>query len=334
MNVPSMLARQHLVLACVLAAAAVAALILGVRWLAPVPTEGAAGGMTGGMAEGATAMRGESYGGVEVQVPASWGYGTTGWPPCLQKASDSPYVGRPVGGIPLIACKEKVAPLDKRKAYLWFDTYRATPGVRSHDGGWAEETRVVAGVTLTVFTDDAALRERMLDSARKVRETDTYGCPVDHRITTGPDVRPDPGTGGLATVGQVESITVCRYALDRGQNVAPQPVLSASRLTGPATRKLVDAVRAAPEGGGPNEPQNCSADWAFGEEVIVLLVHGEREQEVFVRYSGCDAHGIDDGATLRALTADVVRPLLRGPHAPGGLQGQVGLMVWPRTGTK
>ncbi|MGH3486733.1 MAG: hypothetical protein ACRDP8_02265 [Actinopolymorphaceae bacterium] len=245
-----------------------------------------------------------------------------------------PYVGRPIGGIPAIGCSELVAPPDKRKAYLWFDAYRAPPGLKNHDGGWTEETRVVAGVTLTVLSDDATLRERMLDSARKVQDSDSYGCPVDHRITTGPDVRPELGTGGLATVGQVESITVCRYALDRGQNLAPQPVLSSSRLTGPAAQQLVDAVRAAPEGGGPNAPQNCSAAWAYGEEVIVLRMHGDREQEVLVRYSGCGGHGTDDGATLRALTADVVRPLLRGPHASGGLQEPIGRMVWPRAGTK
>jgi hypothetical protein len=269
-----------------------------------------------------------------VQVPASWRYGTSGWPPCLQKADDPPYVGRPIGGIPLIYCKADVAPLNKRKAYLWFDAYSAEPGVRDHDGDWAEETRTVAGVSLTVLTDDAALRERILASARAVQGADTFGCPVDHRIRQGPDVRPEPGTGGLATLGRVESIAVCRYALDAGQRIPPKPVLSASRLTGSAARELVDAVLAAPAGGGPNSPQNCSADSTYGEEVILLRVHGERDQEVYVRYSGCDGHGIDDGATLRTLTTDMLRPLLRGPHTPGGLNGPVGLMVWRTAGVE
>jgi hypothetical protein len=322
--------RQQFVLACVLAVGAVAALILGVRWLDPSWSAMTWSAMT----EDEAIMRWESYGGVELQVPASWGYGMTGWPPCLQKASDEPYVGRPIGAIPAIGCSEPVAPLDKRKAYLWFDAYRAPPGLKNHDGGWVEETRVVAGVALTVLSDDATLRGRMLDSAREVRETDAYGCPVDHPITTGPDLRPDSGTGGLATVGQVESITVCRYALDRGQNLAPEPVLSASRLTGSPARQLVDAVLAAPAGGGPNASRNGSIPSMYGAEAILLRVHGERDQEVYVRYSGSDGHGIDDGATLRTLTADVLRPLLRGPHTPGGLDGPVGRMVWRTAGTK
>jgi hypothetical protein len=339
--------RRRLVATCVLAAAAVVALPLGVGRMAGGPgriatsdAESASPRATTSATppspapERADAWRWEPYGGVEVQVPAGWGYGTSNWPSCLQKASDVPYVGRPIGAIPLVGCNEPVAPLGKRKAYLWFDAYRAPPGLKKHDGGWAQETRVVAGVTLTVLTDDSGLRARLLDSARVVQEADAYGCPVTHRIVSAPNVRPDPGTGGLATVGPVGSIAVCRYALDRGQNVAPQPVLSASRLTGPAARKLVGAVRAAPEGGGPNESQNCSADWAFGVEVIVLRVRGERDQEVFLRYSGCGAHGIDDGATLRALTAAVLRPLLRDAHAPGSLHRSAAELVWPRIAEK
>ncbi|MGH3658289.1 MAG: hypothetical protein ACRDUA_16670, partial [Micromonosporaceae bacterium] len=65
--------RQQFVLACVLAAGAVVAVILGVRWLDP-----AWSAMTwSAMTKGEATMRWESYGGVEIQVPASWGYGTT-----------------------------------------------------------------------------------------------------------------------------------------------------------------------------------------------------------------------------------------------------------------
>jgi hypothetical protein len=94
--------------------------------------------------------------------------------------------------------------------------------------------------------------------------------------------------------------------------------------------RLVQAIAAAPAGSGPNTPQNCSPDRAYGEEIIVLIVRDElRIQEVFVRYSGCDGHGLDDGHTRRWLTADVLRPVLAGPHRPlYGLQSAVVDLVW------
>jgi hypothetical protein len=269
--------------------------------------------------------RWESYGGVEVQVPADWGYGNSFWPPCVDQPG-KPYVGRP-GMIPLVHCGGMVVPpLGKRVAYLWF----AAPveaGVRFDDGGWTEETRVVAGVSLTVLTDDAALRARILDSARP----GIGGCPAEHPITSGPDARPDPGPGGLATVGTVESITLCRYAIGRRRRPELSPVLSTSALTGEEARAVVLAILAAPEGHGPNSPDDCMPEVAYGDEVLLLTVRGSaRTQEVFVRYSGCDGHGIDDGHTHRRLTTEALKPLLSGPHSPTALNRSVAELLRPR----
>jgi hypothetical protein len=268
----------------------------------------------------AAGWRWESYGGVEVQVPDDWGHGTTGTPPCLDSAEPKqPYVGRP-GPVALIACGgPSVPPLDKRAAYLWFDS-RAETGVQTHDGGWVEETRVVGDVALTVFSNDDAVRTRILDSARTAKND---GCPAEHAVTTGPEARPDPGAGGLTAMGFVESITLCRYALEDSR------VLSSSQLVGPDAQAVAQAILAAPEGDGPNSPENCAPEVMYGDEVLLLTARDTtRTQEVFVRYSGCDGHGIDDGHTHRRLTADVLKPLLSGPHAPSSLNGEVAELVW------
>jgi hypothetical protein len=287
----------------------------------------------------AAGWRWESYGGVEVQVPDDWDYGTTGAPSCLETAETAQrsrgYVGRP-GPVPAIACPDPVPALEKRRAYLWFDS-DAGDGVTAYDAGWVEQSRVVGDLALTVFTDDPALRTRILDSARRAPSDES--CPVEHAVTSGPDARPDPGPGGLAALGPAESITLCRYALrDVGRptlrgsdrSAAANPVLSAGELVGEQARAVVRAILEAPEGEGPNDPENCLPEYAYGNEVLLLRVSdGARTQEVFVRYSGCVGHGIDDGHTHRRLTSDALTPLLSGPHRPGVLQGSVGDLIWP-----
>lgn len=286
---------------------------------------------TGPAGQGEPAVAGwrwESYGGVEVQVPDDWGYGTTGTPPCLDTGeAERPargYVGRP-GLLPTIGCAgPSVPPLGKRTAYLWFDS-GADAGELAHDGGWVEETRIVDGIALTVLADDTALRTRILDSARPATAGADEGCPSEHAVTTGPHARPDPQPGGLAATGPVESVSICRYGLGSSQRV-----LSGSRLSGEDAAAVVRAILAAPAGDGPNEPGSCPPEVAYGDEVLLLVVRGGAgTQEVFVRYSGCDGHGIDDGHTHRRLTSQALKPLLSGPHMPSSLSGVVGELIWP-----
>ncbi|CAM4079272.1 hypothetical protein KIPE111705_39490 [Kibdelosporangium persicum] len=220
----------------------------------------------------------------------------------------------------------RVPPLPDRVPYLWFDGVSAEPSIHSFDGGWVEESRDVAGVRVTVLTDDDALRSRLLLSARPV--ADDTDCPARHRILDGIEARPDPGPGGLAGMGRVESVTICRYFLgERSGN----PVLSLSRRTGETAERLVRAILSAPRGSGPNTPGNCVPEAMYGREAQVLIVRdGVRVQQVFVRYSGCDGHGFDDGHTRRWLTTDTLEILLAGPHRVlGGLQSAVARLRWP-----
>jgi hypothetical protein len=57
----------------------------------------------------------------------------------------------------------------------------------------------------------------------------------------------------------------------------------------------------------PSEPDYPD----YGYERLLLIVHGsQRDQEVVLRFSGCNYHGTDDGQVERQLTADVAGPLL------------------------
>jgi hypothetical protein len=311
---------QYVVLSAV---AAVATLIVVFATTGSEP--GTGGGAAARPAQPASpGWRWESYDGVVVQVPDDWGYGRTDVSPCLADKVSQPkdgyvgHVGRP-GPVPAIACSASYAPApDEQSPYLWFDS-QTRAGVQAHDGGWVAETRVVGGLALTVFTDDAAVRERILDSARPAANGVGDGCPAEHAITGKPGARPDPRPGGLAAMGPIESISLCRYAIGDDRKL-----LSSSQLSDEHARAVLRAIRAAPAGDGPDEPGNCAPEAAHGTEALLLLVRDDtRTQQVFVRYSGCTGHGIDDGHTQRRLTSAALIPLLSGPHRPDVLDGAV-----------
>jgi hypothetical protein len=324
----------RVVVACSAAAVLVVAVALTMSWLAGSPLTARGETQPSATPPAATqdrlpdGWRWESYAGVEAAVPDSWEHGTTGTPPCLQPKGRAPYVGRP-GPVESIGCVEQVPKLAHRTSYLWLGDGAARPGVRKHDSGWVEETRVVGGVGLTVFTDDASVRERVLASARVAGRTDSYGCPVDHRVSANKLVTPAAGEV-LPAVSQIRSIIACRYMIERDDRSEPlEPLLSASRLAQPAAQRLVDAILAAPAGSGPNNPSSCLRSYAYGDEVLVLRVAGSAgDREIFLRYSGCDGHGTYDGEGVRRLTSDVLRPLLdEGPHRMMSGSAQIGRLL-------
>lgn len=292
--------------------------------------------------------RWESYGGIEVQVPEQWAWGTTGSPPCRQSPGAKPYVGRP-GPVLAIGCVGeeengdrwmKVPPLASRADYLWFSDSR-DPKIVNHDGGWVEETRDLAGVALTVLTDDDALRARLFDSARAVNDRDHHGCAPDHPLVDDADWRPGPE--GLETVGEVESVSICRYTIFReNKHTSPAthertqlgraPLLSSGRLTGDLAQRLVADILVAPEGTGPNEPEKCSWKGARDETVVLDVRGAARDKQVHFVYSTCDGIGTDDGVTLRQVTPDRVRTVLAGQNKPLILAAPVAHWLYPRSG--
>ncbi|HEU5469176.1 MAG TPA: hypothetical protein VFV67_00875 [Actinophytocola sp.] len=312
--------RRRVALSVVVLVLAVAGVLVAVFWRGDTPRAAPpAAPPAGSVTDLPTGWRWEAYGGVEVQVPADWGNGIANYPPCLSREKHQPHVGRP-GVVPLVMCSGPPVPaLELRAPYLWFSNNVSADRVQTYDGGWVSQTRTVAGTTFTVFSDDPDLRTRILGSARPAAGATNPACPADHPARTNRDARPDPGKPGLAPV---ESITVCRYSLT-GNGPA---VLSTSQLTGDQAAAVSRAILAAPEGTGPDSPDNCAAEYAAGDELVVLRIAGGTE--VVVRYSGCVGHGFDDGHTRRKLTADAIRPVLSGPHHPATLSGPVSELVW------
>ncbi|PXY26916.1 hypothetical protein BAY60_10450 [Prauserella muralis] len=271
--------------------------------------------------------RWESYRGVEVRVPATWGHGVavTDW--CATD-SDPPRdgaVGRP-GGTHSVRCPTKYPPPDEREQWLTFGD-SGTAGVRPADAGWTEETRQAGQVFVTVFSDDDALRTRILDSLHTVTGNNVHGCPVEHPATD-PEYRPG-GNAALPTPAGVDSVSVCQYTLGDSSPERP-PILSSRLLTGAAADELARAVGAAPEGGGPDRARGCVPRLRHGDDVVVLRFSGhEGDREVLVRYSGCAGNGIYAGGGVRALTGELLTPLLSGPHAGYGTIHEVAELLRP-----
>lgn len=277
--------------------------------------------------------RWESYGGVQVAVPGEWGW-TNGtqrigqW--CVDGAErdPAPAVGRP-GVSTLVLCtgQDGDVPSDMLVRHTG-DIVAFEPIVdgteRPTDRG--DRLTVTAGaVAVVIQTGDPVLRQRIADTVHEV-EVDANGCPVDDAVADDPQRRP-PAVGDLADVSGVSSVTACKYAVRRpGDPRDLPPLLASRRFDGAAAAHLVAALVDARAGGGPNAPDQCLAEYSYGDELTVLHVeHASGVQRVLVTYSGCDHNGIDDGTTTRHLTRAAMQPLTSDALAVNG--GFSGLTV-------
>ena len=247
--------------------------------------------------------RWESYKTVQVQVPEDWTQYVSGPAPCMTFSSSSkPIVGRFNGwlGKWSYTCEDAVLPANRRLPYLWFNDVQA-PGTKQYDAGWTEETRLVAGVKISVLTQDDALRRRILDSARPITDTDYYGClPTD----SGPH-----GTG-LDPGDRITSAGICEYWHNT--------LVAGSVLKGDPAVKLAQRLATAAVGPPPVE-------WAKGcqdpdQRTFVVTLNGHtKSYPVRITYALCYigrtfTFPTDDGVTQRhtdSATLDLIR---RGTH--------------------
>jgi hypothetical protein len=255
--------------------------------------------------------RWESYKTVQVQVPADWSQYISGPAPCTTFSSSSkPIIGRYNGwlGKAGYTCEDAVLPAKQRRQYLWFNDVQA-PGIKQYDAGWTEETRLVAGVKVSVLTQDDALRRRILDSAHPITGTDYYGC---HPTDSGPR-----GTG-LDAGDRITSGGICEYWNNT--------LVAGSTLTGDAATELAQRLATAPEGPPPVE-------WATGcqdpaQRTFVVNLHGRsKSYAVRVTYALCYVDRdfyfpTDDGITPRhtdGITSDLIRQGIHNPNEPSKL---------------
>jgi hypothetical protein len=147
--------------------------------------------------------RAESYGGVEVFVPPTWieGFGPMAAPDGTGEAlwcmdgSQGDYVGRPVFGSDVC---EGFNPTETRGEPVADSVWFGAPlpeGTVELGGNYTRVTREVAGVTVTVQTEDPALGQQILATAEAV-DVDANGCrthldgPPSAQASTGAAILP------------------------------------------------------------------------------------------------------------------------------------------------
>lgn len=175
--------------------------------------------------------------------------------------------------------------------------------------GWTLTRRTVDLVRIEVLTDAATdqLVDPILDSARTT-DRDPNGCATSSPAQAREFVRPP--AFDVTQVRDVTSIGVCLY--DRLG--VEQPGLHGSRtIKGEEAQTVLESIQAAPEGGGPDKPQNCIDD-EFGSQVLVLdlAFRDALRGSVYVYFEWCFGNGFDDGTTRRALTEAACAPLWGG----------------------
>jgi hypothetical protein len=213
--------------------------------------------------------RWESWHGVTVQVPDTWGYGGLGdW--CADGGQvGTPRVQRPGTLSSAILCDPESTygltfqEIDNHDDFEW-------PVVSQTGKGWPQPNAVggrgIGGVLVTVSAPDDETAHQVLDSMRAIPATgDPNGCPA--RLTPG---KATPREGGLA---------VCRYdetwALDQSEVLLGQEA-------GDAVRALQDAPGATECGaaGRGAQPHQVITMEAPGITARIDLVEGCARMQV------------------------------------------------------
>jgi hypothetical protein len=324
------------------------------RWLLPVAAAAASVLVVGGglVATGVidvgddpvTAVAGDGstrtvwWRNVAVDVPTSWQDGAEPGPAWCAgggATASGPYVARESGfaAVEAIACPPPsderpvgfgTAPQDLWQPHVSFVDV-AGPGALAEGeqtfDGWTVAVQSVSSEVQVHVWSDAATHDvgrAVLESARTF-EVDPNGCDTRSPAQSAEQVRPDPSD--VTQVDDVESVAVCQYDRTRGAGVG----LMASRLlTDADADALLDAIRTAPEGGGPDDPASCTSDHEGDTAIVTRLLHEGGSTDLFVYYDWCFGNGYDDGTTRRALTEDNCAPLFGGPVRWFSISGVVG----------
>jgi hypothetical protein len=272
--------------------------------------------------------RWETYRNVQLQVPGSWAQDLyAGVKFCGADWTEQKAVVRRPGAF--VTVEEPECPTQARTPRhvapsVMFAGDR--PEVVRFADGWTKETRLVGDQLISVTSADDALRARVFGTAGVVTTVDGYGCDPASPLARDELLRP-PALGGLTSVGDVKSVSVCRYGGGApiyradGTSYAPKALgmEASSRLTGAVAERFVRDLVAAPLGPGPTvtDQRLCGAD--PGSKLVILRVDGsEHDQDLLYRYDGCKHNGTDDGTTLRRATSATAKVIFVGVHEPRG----------------
>jgi hypothetical protein len=264
-----------------------------------------------------TEWRAESWHGLTVDVPADWGWGTApirfkqkdvedhpflcgepgaevavgGGRPAAPRR-DTPWVGRPIMLSDMCGYEPGASP---SAPYVWLGA-DLEPGTVDLGDGYTQETVEAYGTTLTVASQDPALRQHVLDSARATTDCDAQ-------------LASRPAVAGMPTEGldPVHSAQVCAY--QKGK--AGYDLVYATTLDQATAQRLY-------------------AGQGLGSKSSTGFCEPGFDQYVRIRFSGKDAMGTAE------LTADwVVDPdcgeVEVGPGLVLPLTGE-GITTWSQNG--
>jgi hypothetical protein len=261
---------------------------------------------------------------VGVYVPVTWGWG--GAPQAcgvgphvgadghrLSGTETVPgYVGRPIGQGS--SCSKQAAP-PSRIPYLWLGA-DVPVGTVDLGGGWVQETRKVAGSTVTVASADADLRVGILSSAHRMKQA---ACPASLALP------PTPSSWGSGAFVPI-AMTVCAYAPAGAGETGYRLLYDEDLAAGPA-KQLVDAVAAAKPMGEFSCYGASGGEWAL----LHLTGSGSQSRDYVVDLS-CPSIADASGKQHRLTSADVLPWAVDGVNAvlhasplidvPGRLIGQ------------
>lgn len=176
----------------------------------------------------ASGWRTESFGDVELSVPASWGHQTGDVAAALWCISDAavsdPVVIRP--GIPVEstcpgpADEDDADPatlVDEAGAFVSMVFADTEPDVE--EGAEGDRETVRSGAVLIRVQAPEELREQILETLRPI-SIDAHGCPVTDPISRDPARRPDLPVSVVELEG-IRSVAACRYAVPGGRFAEP-----------------------------------------------------------------------------------------------------------------
>ncbi len=300
-----------------LAALAVLALVGGVAYIAHA-SQSPAGVISYPKVDAPDSWRHESYDGVQLQVPDTWGWGAspvrsaifsgrrhlgscgTDQAAVLSPTDDSTYISSLTGfvGRPAVVSERCMTfgsdgTLPTGDA-VWFDSPLAV-GVKAVAGNVAE-TRAVGGQHVTVFAPHSSLRRQILGTVEQTGDVDANGCPT-HAV-----VRPVAGTADA----EPDSLSVCVYSQDTGVST----LLFSARLSSHHAREYVAHVAA----GSSTAATDCSTP---NGRWVTLGLHGDGDTRWDVVNLACDR------IEMAGRSAAVLTPATVQDWALGGVTAYV-----------
>jgi hypothetical protein len=256
------------------------------------------------------AWRYESYAGVQLRVPDTWGWGSspirssffrgphhlgscgTNQAAVLSPADTSSYVSTLTGfvGRPAVTNQRCMSwgssgTMPSADA-VWFDSpFRV--GVRSL-GSTIAETRAVGDQRITAFSPESSMRRQILGTVEQV-DVDGNGCPRQAVL------RPTAGPRAL----KPDSLSVCVYSQDTGVST----LMYSQRLPGAAAKAYGAHLAAAPT--TPDSTANSTCATPSGRWVALALT-GDAGTRWDVANLGCARIASADAGSA-ALTVETVR---------------------------